>query len=182
MKKKMYAQCIPYDKNIKGRIGGNPPIIIENNIPEGYGFYATLIHPDKKDQMLSICIAKDFNFLLENSRYPDTAIKVMEHAYSPMGNLIDKSLEDFGGVKASISEYRTNEFEHEFIQVRGTPIFIQANAWYWENIDKKKYSCYLSINEEGYIDELVDILCFGAIYLYQNNETKEIIAGFWQHA
>ena len=182
MKKELYAQCIPYNENIKGRIGGPPPIIIENEIPKGYGFYATFVHPDKEDKMLSICIAKDFKFLLDNSRYPYTAIKVIEHTYSPMGNSIEKSLEDFEGAKASISRYESNEFEFDFIQVRGTPIFIQANAWYWENIDKDKYSFFLSINEEGYIDGLVDILCFGAIYLYQNNETKEIIVGFWQHS
>ena len=30
----LYAQCIPYNENIKGRIGGNPPINIETEIPE----------------------------------------------------------------------------------------------------------------------------------------------------
>ncbi|WP_276727232.1 hypothetical protein [Capnocytophaga granulosa] len=182
MKKELYAQCIPYDKNIKGRIGGNPPINIETEIPEGYGFYATLVHPDDNDQMLSICIAKDFKLLLKNNYYPNVAIKVITHAYSPMGNQLDKSLEDFGGVKASISEYTNNKFEVEFIQVRGNPIFIQNKSWYWEQIEKDNYSYFLTINEEGYIDELNDILCFGAIYLYQHNETKKIIAGFWQRS
>ena len=175
----LYAQCIPYNENIKGRIGGNPPINIETEIPEGYAFYATLVHPEKENKMLSICIAKDFKILLENNRFPNIAIKVIEHTFSPMGNNIEKSLEDFEGVKASISDYGDDEFDFEFIKVKGTPIFIQNNAWFWENIDES-YSFFLSINEEGYIDELVDILCFGAIYLYQHKETKEIVAGFWQ--
>ena len=35
-----YAQCIPFDKNVKGRIGGNPPKCIEEQIPCDYKFYA----------------------------------------------------------------------------------------------------------------------------------------------
>ena len=33
-----YAKCIPFDANVKGRIGGNPPQIVENSIPDGYLF------------------------------------------------------------------------------------------------------------------------------------------------
>lgn len=40
-----YAKCIPFDKNVKGRIGGNPPKCIEDQIPGDYKFYATLVHP-----------------------------------------------------------------------------------------------------------------------------------------
>ena len=68
-----------------------------------------------------------------------------------------KSLEDFEGVKASISDYGNDEFDFEFIKVKGTPIFIQNNAWFWENIDES-YSFFLSINEEGYIDGLGNLL------------------------
>ena len=39
-----YAKCIPFDKNVKGRIGGNPPKCIEGQIPCDYKFYATLVH------------------------------------------------------------------------------------------------------------------------------------------
>ena len=62
----LYAQCIPYNESIKGRIGGNPPINIETEIPEGYAFYATLVHPEKEDKMLSILISNDFKILIEN--------------------------------------------------------------------------------------------------------------------
>ena len=47
-----YAKCIPFDANVKGRFGGNPPQIVENSIPEGYLFYATLEHPEKENMML----------------------------------------------------------------------------------------------------------------------------------
>ena len=51
-----YAKCIPFDKNVKGRIGGNPPKCIEGQIPCDYKFYATLVHPEKENIMLSIII------------------------------------------------------------------------------------------------------------------------------
>ena len=88
----LYAQCIPYNESIKGRIGGNPPINIETEIPEGYAFYATLVHPEKEDQMLSILISNDFKILIENSIYPSIAVKVIEHKYSEMGSDINKAI------------------------------------------------------------------------------------------
>ena len=59
----LYAKCIPFDANVKGRIGGNPPQIVENSIPDGYLFYATLEHPEKENIMLSIFIHGVFRIL-----------------------------------------------------------------------------------------------------------------------
>ncbi|WP_349854616.1 hypothetical protein [Bacteroides cellulosilyticus] len=72
--KEQYAKCIPFDANVKGRIGGNPPQIVENSIPEGYLFYATLVHPEKGNMMLSIFIHGDFGTLLRNKIYPSVAV------------------------------------------------------------------------------------------------------------
>ena len=81
-----YAKCFPFDSNVKGRIGGNPPQIVENSIPDGYLFYATLVHPEKENMMLSIFIHGDFDTLLENNIYPSIAVKVIEHEFSEIGN------------------------------------------------------------------------------------------------
>jgi hypothetical protein len=64
----LFAQCIPFDDNIKGRIGGNPPKSIEEEISDDYQFYATIVHPEKENTMLSILIHRDFDTLLENNR------------------------------------------------------------------------------------------------------------------
>ena len=84
----LYAQCIPYNESIKGRIGGNPPINIETEIPEGYAFYATLVHPEKEDKMLSILVTKDIERLVDNSIYPNIDIKVIEHKYAPISTTL----------------------------------------------------------------------------------------------
>ena len=84
----LYAQCISYNESIKGRIGGNPPINIETEIPEGYAFYATLVHPEKEDKMLSILISNDFNQLIHHQSYPNILIKVVEHNFSYEGDKV----------------------------------------------------------------------------------------------
>lgn len=89
-----YAKCIPFDNKVKGIIGGNPPQIVENSIPDGYLFYATLVHPEKGNRMLSIFIHGDFHTLLHNKIYPSVAVKVIEHEYSDMGNNSEKCIQE----------------------------------------------------------------------------------------
>ena len=175
----LYAQCIPYNESIKGRIGGNPPINIETEIPEGYAFYATLVHPEKEDQMLSILISNDFKILIENSIYPSIAVKVIEHKYSEMGSDINKAITSLS--VNSITDYKEiQDGDFQFIKVRGEPRFIQYKDYYYEELEKDGYSFFLQIDEEGYRENMEYVFMYGALYLYKQNITGEIIAGFWQ--
>ena len=175
----LYAQCIPYNENIKGRIGGNPPINIETEIPEGYAFYATLVHPEKEDQMLSILISNDFKILIENSIYPSIAVKVIEHKYSEMGSDINKAITSLS--VNSITDYKEiQDDDFQFIKVGGEPRFIQYKDYYYEELEKDGYSFFLQIDEEGYRENMEYVFMYGALYLYKQNITGEIIAGFWQ--
>ena len=175
----LYAQCIPYNESIKGRIGGNPPINIETEIPEGYGFYATLVHPEKEDQMLSILISNDFEILIENNIYPSIAVKVIEHKYSEMGSDINKAITSLS--VNSITDYKEiQDDDFQFIRVGGEPRFIQYKDYYYEELEKDGYSFFLQIDEEGYRENMEYVFMYGALYLYKQNITGEIIAGFWQ--
>lgn len=175
----LYAQCIPYNESIKGRIGGNPPINIETEIPEGYAFYATLVHPEKEDQMLSILISNDFKILIENSIYPSIAVKVIEHKYSEMGSDINKAITSLS--VNSITDYKEiQDDDFLFIKVGGEPRFIQYKDYYYEELEKDGYSFFLQIDEEGYRENMEYVFIYGALYLYKQNITGEIIAGFWQ--
>ena len=175
----LYAQCIPYNESIKGRIGGNPPINIETEILEGYAFYATLVHPEKEDQMLSILISNDFKILIENSIYPSIAVKVIEHKYSEMGSDINKAITSLS--VNSITDYKEiQDDDFQFIKVGGEPRFIQYKDYYYEELEKDGYSFFLQIDEEGYRKNMEYVFMYGALYLYKQNITGEIIAGFWQ--
>lgn len=59
---------------------------IEEQIPCDYNFYATLVHPEKENIMLSIIIHQDYDTLIDNNIYPSIAIKVIEHEFSEIGN------------------------------------------------------------------------------------------------
>ena len=177
----LYAQCIPYNESIKGRIGANPPINIETEIPEGYAFYATLVHPEKEDKMLSICIAKDFEILIENNIYPSIAVKVIEHKYSEMGSDINKAITSLS--VNSITDYKEiQDDDFQFIKVGGEPRFIQYKDYYYEELEKNGYFFFLQIDEEGYRENMEYVFIYGALYLYKQNITGEIIAGFWQYS
>ncbi|UED78799.1 hypothetical protein FH508_0015205 [Lysinibacillus sp. CD3-6] len=175
----MFAQCIPFDDNVRGRIGGNPPKLIEEQIPDDYRFYATLVHSEKEDVMLSIIIHKDFDTLLENNIYPSIEVRVIEHKYSEIGSNPDKSILDLG--MNSISDYSENQGNNFlFIKVFGEPRLIQPKSYYFEELGNKNYSFFLQIEEEGYIDNMDYVFMYGALYLYKHNETGQVIAGFWQ--
>ena len=175
----LYAQCIPYNESIKGRIGGNPPINIETEIPEGYAFYATIVHPEKEDQMLSILISNDFEILIENNIYPSIVVKVIEHKYSEMGSDINKAITSLS--VNSITDYKEiQDDDFQFIKVGGEPRFIQYKDYYYEELEKDGYSFFLQIDEEGYRENMEYVFMYGALYLYKQNITGEIIAGFWQ--
>lgn len=179
----LYAKCLPFDKNVKGRIGGNPPKCIEEQISSDYKFYATLVHPEKENKMLSILVHEDYHILIENNIYPLVAVKVVEHEYSEIGSNTQKKLDDLG--MQSISTYIeiTDKDDFLFIKVGGEPCFIQHEDFYYKELERDGYSFFLQIDEEGYSDELLKgsyIFNFGALYLYKHNITGEIIAGFWQ--
>ena len=84
---------------MKGRIGGNPPVLIQNQIPNEYKFYATLVHPEKTNKMLSILIHQNFETLISNNIYQNIAAKVFEHDFSAESNFNEKST-------ASIIDYK----------------------------------------------------------------------------
>lgn len=177
--KELYAKCLPFNKDIKGRIGGNPPVSLEDKIPSDYKFYATLVHPEKDDMMLSILIHDDFNVLLNNNIYPSIAIKVIEHEYSKLGKNVDKAIFELG--LNSISEYTNNQEDpYLFIKVGGNPRLIQNKNFYYAKLEEDGYRFYLQIEEEGYSDDLDYVFMYGALYLYKHSVTGVIIAGFWQ--
>ena len=177
----LYAKCIPFDANVKGRIGGNPPLIIENSIPDGYLFYATLVHTEKENMMLSIFIHGDFDTFLYNNIYPSVTVKVIEHEYSDIGTRSEKSIKELS-VNSISNYYYPQDSDFQFIKVGGEPRFIQWKDYYYEELEKDGYSFFLQIDEEGYRTNMEYVFMYGALFLYKHNVTGNIIAGFWQYS
>ena len=177
----LFAKCIPFDNNMKGRIGGNPPKCIEEQILSDYKFYATLVHPEKEDVLLSILIHSDFETLIENNIYPSIVVKVIEHKFSEIGDNQDKAIKELS--MNSISDYSgIQDNNYQFIKVGGKPRFIQYKDYYYEGLKKEGYSFFLQIDEEGYREDMDYVFMYGALYLYKHDTTGNVIAGFWQYS
>lgn len=172
------ADCVTYNLNLKGRIGGNNPNGIEST--DDYEFYATIVNPIDENQMISIFILKDYDRLIDNNIYPNIDVKVIQHSYREESN--DDKFKSINLDKCSISEYYESD-NNAFINIGGKPILIQDEGYYTKPLKDDGYKFLLQINEDYYSDELVieDYpFNFGAIYLYIHQKTKEIIAGYWQ--
>lgn len=80
------AILAPTDQPSLGWIGGCPPAYCgeEDTSFTGYLFYMTLILPNKQRQ-ISIFLPEDWEIYLCKNRYPDCAIKVIEHDISSEG-------------------------------------------------------------------------------------------------
>lgn len=175
----LYAQCVPYNKIFRGRIGGNPPLAIEQMIPERYKFYATLIHPEKNETMISILIHGDFDTLIDHNIYPSVAIHILVHSYSEEGEISDFCLWQLG--KQSISEYASNQVGNFlFVKVGGSPRLIQSKKIYYEQLEKDGFIFFIQIEEEGYMDFSEYVFAYGSLYLYKHKTTGQIVPGFWQ--
>ena len=152
-----YAKCIPFDKNVKGRIGGNPPKCIEEQIPCDYKFYATLVHPEKEDKMLSILIHDNFEILIENNIFPSIAVKVIEHEYSDIGTRSEKSIKELS-VNSISNYYYPQDSDFQFIKVGGEPRFIQWKDYYYEELEKEDISySFIKTIEKEFTKEIVQI-------------------------
>ena len=137
--KEPFAECIPFDGNLKGRIGGNPPKSIEGQVPESYQFYATLVHPEQENTMLSILIHGDSHMLVENNIYPSVEVKVIAHEYAEPGTDTTKCILDLS--VSSISDYSDKqESKFLFIKVNGPPRLIQPKKFYYKNLENNDYS------------------------------------------
>lgn len=182
--KGIFAEAVTYDEKLRGRMGGNAPQSIESFIPEGYVFYATLVHPEKEDRMLSILIHQDFDILIDNNIYPNIEVKVIEHHYSDMSTNEKFSIKDLG--LASITIYNENIKTKEdalFIQCYGEPRLIQNKNRYYNQLEKDGYAFFIQISEEGYNFDFMDVVFnFGGLYLYKHTITGEVIAGYWQYS
>lgn len=179
------------DRPSSGWIGGCPPACFDNGDASlvGYLFYMTLVLPDRQRQ-ISIFLPDDWEIYLHRNRYPDCAIKVIEHDVFPEG--IKIGLQHPAIIKHDILLYREcydTEAENEsfLVKLGGKPRLIQNKRFYYEQLEKDGYSFLMQIDEDGYpLDGLLKgnyPFCYGALYLYakqNNNMVENVIVGYWQ--
>lgn len=169
-----------------GRIGGNIPDYFMDkldNIRE-FNFYASFQHPENKDKYITILVPKSYNDMIDNNIYPDCSVKVFVHTLSSESNNKGYTIEHIK--KTTITGYtKVSQDEFNFITKSESPTLIQDEEYYYENLKKDGYEFFMQLDEDYYPDNIIDgnyIFGYGALYLYRNLITGEIIAGFWQYS
>lgn len=203
-----YAEIIKFDSNLYGRIGGNAPECLLEEISDKFSFYACLPDP-LGNGYFSIFLPRDFDLLLSQKIYPDCSILIKQHTFSPQSrdtrhadaNLNVMSIMPFAPLEADYYEiirqneanFLTSEHSGEkyeeitqyshFIVIGKQPCLVQDEEYYYENLVRDGWEFFAQLDEACYPDELVCgsyPLCFGALYLYRKD--SKIIAGFWQNS
>ncbi|HEK2897539.1 TPA: hypothetical protein SMT94_001670 [Proteus mirabilis] len=170
--------------SVVGRIGGNIPeyFLDKSEQIDGYKFYLSIEHPAQKGMYLTILVPQQYDIMLEKNIYPHCAIKVIPHTSSIESKNCNYTLEQIN--KMNLVGYKT-ALEGEFITVTSQFNLLQDEIYYFENLVDAGYKPFLQIDEDYYPEELLTgsyIFGYGALYLYQHEETKEVIAGFWQYS
>lgn len=167
-----------------GRIGGNIPTILtgmEQSF-ENYNFYASFQNPDNKNNYISVLIPKDYSNMIDKNIYPDCSIKVISHDFSEESENENHTIKHLN--KSYITDYcEVASDEFNFITRAETPLLIQDEPFYYNDLRRDNYSFFIQIDEDYYPDNLISgnyIFGYGSLYLYRNNDTGIIIAGFWQ--
>lgn len=168
-----------------GRIGGNIPKVLAEKADEliDYVFYMMFQNYENNDEYLSIFVHKSFDERIDNNIYPNIAIKVLVHEYSSESNIEQFTAKELN-TNYIIGYDDVGDDEFNLITYSQTPNLIQEENYYFENLKKENFNFFIQIDEDFYTDTTLKgsyIFAYGALYLFKQNETGQIVAGFWQH-
>lgn len=172
------------DGNVIGRIGGNIPEFFLEKLDDiqGYKFYLTVQNPDDGHEYITILTPEGYDDMIDKNIYPNCSVKVFTHMFSDESNNDAFTIKDIN--KAVIVGYDKVEGEEfDFITKTEEARLIQSEDYYFDALKKDGYTFFMQIDEDYYPDELLDgnyILGYGALYLYKNISSGDIITGFWQ--
>lgn len=168
-----------------GRIGGNIPTILteKNDALKNYIFYMTFQNHENKSEYISIFVHKLFDERMDNNIYPNIAVKVYVHEYSSESNIAEHTAKELN-TNFIVGYDEVEDHAFNLITYAKAPNLIQEEPYYFENLKKDNFNFFIQIDEDFYTDTTLKggyIFAYGALYLFKQKQTGEIIAGFWQH-
>ena len=168
-----------------GRIGGNIPTILteKNDALKNYIFYMTFQNHENKSEYISIFVHKLFDERMDNNIYPNIAVKVYVHEYSSESNIAEHTAKELN-TNFIVGYDEVEDHAFNLITYAKAPNLIQEEPYYFENLKKDNFNFFIQIDEDFYTDTTLKggyIFAYGALYLFKQKETGEIVAGFWQY-
>jgi len=180
-------------------IGGNAPSYFDhqNDFQSIYGskyyFLLTLVNPLNPTMMFTIFYPKDYDAYLENKKYPNCTILLVEHPfYSESSEEVftNPNMKKYAIGNYEVINNDTSDNKIFLVKFGGTPLHIQNKNFYSKELEADSYEFLFQIDEQGYPED-DDFLqgnypfSYGALYIYaqMNNEgITNPVVGYWQYS
>ncbi|MGA3674592.1 hypothetical protein [Lysinibacillus agricola] len=178
-------------------IGGNAPAYFDDqkDFQSKYGskyyFYLSLVNPLNPTMMVTIFFPRDYDEYLENNKYPNCAILLVEHPVSNESStdvFTNPNMKKYAIDNCGVINNDTSENQIFLVKFGGTPEHIQDKNFYTKELVADSYEFLFQIDEQGYPEEDDFIqgnypFSYGALYIYaqiKNENVTDPVIGYWQ--
>ena len=178
-------------------IGGNAPTYFDDqkDFQSKYGskyyFYLSLVNPLNPTMMFTIFFPRDYDEYLENNKYPNCAILLVEHPVSNESStdvFTNPNMKKYAIGKCGVINNDTSEHQIFLVKFGGTPEHIQNKNFYTKELVADSFEFLFQIDEQGYPEEDDFIqgnypFSYGALYIYaqiKNENVTDPVVGYWQ--
>ncbi|WP_068984829.1 hypothetical protein [Lysinibacillus xylanilyticus] len=178
-------------------IGGNAPAYFDDqkDFQSRYGskyyFFLSLVNPLNSAMMFTIFFPREYDEYLENNKYPNCTILLVEHPVSNESSkdvFTNPDMKKYAVVNCGVINNDTSDNEIFLIKFWGTPEHIQNKNFYTKELVADSFEFLFQIDEQGYPEEDDFIqgnypFSYGAIYIYaqiKNENVMDPIVGYWQ--
>ena len=178
-------------------IGGNAPAYFDDqkDFQSKYGskyyFYLSLVNPLNPTMMFTIFFPRDYDEYLENNKYPNCAILLVEHPVSNESStdvFTNPNMKKYAIGKCGVINNDTSENQIFLVKFGGTPEHIQNKNFYTKELVADSFEFLFQIDEQGYPEEDDFIqgnypFSYGALYIYaqiKNENVTDPVVGYWQ--
>ena len=178
-------------------IGGNAPTYFDDqeDFQSKYGskyyFYLSLVNPLNPTMMFTIFFPRDYDEYLENNKYPNCAILLVEHPVSNESStdvFTNPNMKKYAIGKCGVINNDTSENQIFLVKFGGTPEHIQNKNFYTKELVADSFEFLFQIDEQGYPEEDDFIqgnypFSYGALYIYaqiKNENVTDPVVGYWQ--
>jgi len=178
-------------------IGGNAPAYFDDqkDFQSKYGskyyFYLSLVNPLNPTMMFTIFFPRDYDEYLENNKYPNCAILLVEHPVSNESStdvFTNSNMKKYAIGNCGVINNDTSENQIFLVKFGGTPEHIQNKNFYTKELVADSFEFLFQIDEQGYPEEDDFIqgnypFSYGALYIYaqiKNENVTDPVVGYWQ--
>ncbi|MDM5248900.1 hypothetical protein [Lysinibacillus sp. G4S2] len=161
-------------------IGGNAPAYFDDQkdfqskYGSNYYFFLSLVNPLNPTMMFTIFFPREYDEYLENNKYPNCAVLLIEHPVSYESStdmFINPNMKKYAIGDCEVINNDIIDNQIFLVKFGGTPEHIQNKNFYTKDLVADSFEFLFQIDEQGYPEEDDFIhgnypFSYGAIYIY----------------